>query len=312
MPRAELVVDIVLATYNGGAFVAQLLSSISRQTYRNWRLVIRDDGSRDGTIEILRAFRDDHPERTVLLEDGLGNLGVRHNFALLARMTESNYVMFADQDDIWLPDKIEASLATMRAIDADGQTPVLVHSDLRVVDADGRLIAPSFWKYRALDPFGGSVFRRLLVQNTVTGCATMVNRALLDKSLPIPRAAIMHDWWMGLTAAAFGRIHPIACQTVLYRQHGGNSIGAQQWVARLLKEASRGVGHLREQIVRTQVQAQAFVEAHGSALPVEVSEQARQYALLGTLDPLRRRVRALRKRYAYSDAIRTLGFYLLM
>ena len=112
--------------------------------------------------------------------------------------------MLADQDDVWLPEKIAVLLGRMRRLEAElGQrTPILVHSDLVVVDSSLRKLHPSFWACRRLDPVRGATLRRLAVENVVAGCSAMINRALAEECLPIPQQAIMHDWWMALVAAA--------------------------------------------------------------------------------------------------------------
>ena len=222
-------VGILLATYNGAAFLAAQLDSILAQTHENWRLVIRDDGSTDKTPEILEAFRARHQEKVVILEDEAGNLGLVQNFSRLMEQAGAGYIALCDQDDVWKPEKLELSLQKMRTLEAEHGTekPLLVFTDLTVVDEDLRIIHPSFWRYQGLRPERCNALNRLLLQNVVTGCTALMNRPLMQKAVPIPEMAHVHDWWIALVAAAFGSAGYVAEPTVLYRQHGENIIGAK-------------------------------------------------------------------------------------
>ncbi len=228
---ADPSVTIVLAAFNGRKYIREQIESLQRQTYENWTLLVRDDDSSDGTVDVVRALAQDDT-RIALLEDTQGWLGTARNFgALLKAAHESGaaYVCFADQDDVWHPAKIERQMEMMlRAENEDGrETPQLVHSDLAVVDAGLRLIHPSFMGYEGLAHAAHQPLKTLLVQNFVTGCTTLMNRALLDLAVPIPAEAALHDWWLALCAATAGRIHYLPDATVRYRPHGQNCVGAR-------------------------------------------------------------------------------------
>jgi hypothetical protein len=139
--------------------------------------------------------------------------------------------MLMDQDDVWRADKIERQTALMRAEEArlGFGAPILVHSDLELIDRAGRTIHPSFMAYQHIRNEASAPLRTLLVQNYVTGCTVLANRPLLDVALPIPPAAMVHDWWLALVAAAVGSIRYDATPTVGYRQHAANQIGAKRW-----------------------------------------------------------------------------------
>jgi glycosyl transferase family 2 len=221
---------IVLSTYNGGAYLAEQIESIRAQTEANWRLYVRDDGSSDDTREQIARFaaRD---ARIVVVSDGAGNLGAPVSFGALlshAFARGEAYVFLSDQDDVWLPDKAARMLrvAIEQESRAGAHFPLLVHSDLRVVSTDLDVVHPSFFELQQLDPHEDTRPTRLLFRNAVTGCATLVNRALLQRALPFPRVA-MHDWWLAQCAALFGHIAFVAEPTVLYRQHDTNVFGAR-------------------------------------------------------------------------------------
>jgi glycosyltransferase involved in cell wall biosynthesis len=202
---------------------------------------VRDDGSTDGTVGLLEAAAAQDP-RIVLVHDGRGNLGPARSFGVLmetALAAGAAHVGFADQDDVWEPGKLEEELGLLRDREAElgHQVPLLVHSDLSVVDEDLRLIHPSFFAHQRVGP-GDHILARLLVQNFVAGCTMVINRSLLRASLPLPDV-IMHDWWVALCAAALGEVRRDPRPTVKYRQHGGNAAGSRSW----LRTAVGGAAH---------------------------------------------------------------------
>lgn len=220
---------IVLAAFDGADFLPEQLRSVRQQSFAQWRLLIRDDGSTDGSTSLIRQFaREDR--RIEILEDGQGRLGPTGNFStLLAAALErgADYVFSCDQDDVWHADKMQEELALMAAAEADDPTgAVLVHSDLAVVDAHLRPLHSSFMRFQRIWHEEHEPLRTLLVQNFVTGCTCLANRKLLEAALPVPKRAVMHDWWLALCAAGLGRIRFLPATTVLYRQHGGNAVGA--------------------------------------------------------------------------------------
>lgn len=222
-------VDILIATYNGEKFLSEQLQSILEQTHQNIRIIVRDDNSADGTRQLIETFCRNHPNKITLLPRDK-NLGIKGNFSALMEQADADYVMLSDQDDKWMPDKVEKTLKKMLEVEKKRPSgcPILIHSDLVVVDKDLKTLEPSFWCHSNLRPKSCSALNRLLVQNIVTGCTAMINKPLLKLALPIPKEAVMHDWWLGLVAAAFGCIDLINESTVLYRQHGNNAVGAKK------------------------------------------------------------------------------------
>lgn len=232
-PGGEGGVVIVLSSYNGAAFVAEQLESICRQTYPRWTLLVRDDGSTDDTVRMVESLAASEP-RIALIRDGLGNLGPAQSFGALLQVAltrGAEYVACADQDDVWEADKLDVQLEAMRSREATvGRTrPVLVHTDLAVVDESLRLLHPSFLAYQGLDGPREAALERLLTQNFVTGCTTLVNRSLLKAALPLPDV-VMHDWWLALCAASMGELVYCPRATVRYRQHERNAAGSRWWV----------------------------------------------------------------------------------
>lgn len=223
-------VDILLATYNGEKYFSQQIQSILAQTHSSFRILIRDDHSTDNTRQLIQQWKQNDPERIIIIED-FKRLGVKGNFSALMEHSTAPYIMFCDQDDIWDPNKIARTLACLKNLEVEKGTrcPILVHTDLRVVDQKLQPIHSSFWKYSNLNPYKFQSLNRLLVENVVTGCTVMINRPLLDLAWPIPKDCIMHDWWLALTAAAFGKIGLVQEATLSYRQHGANTVGAKKY-----------------------------------------------------------------------------------
>lgn len=223
-------VQVLLAVYNGEKYLEEQLDSLFRQTHRRFRVTVRDNHSTDGTRRLLRRWQGRHPGKIELIE-GDRNLGVIGNFAALLDKADAPYVMLSDADDVWLPDKMEKTLKSMREAErACGKAmPVLVHTDLRVVDETLSLLQPSFWRMSKLDGSAPCLLNRALTENAVSGCTAMLNRALVELARPIPAEVPMHDAWIGLVAAAFGNVVPLTEATVLYRQHGNNAAGASAY-----------------------------------------------------------------------------------
>lgn len=219
-------VEILLATYEGENYITPLLESLIHQTYSNLRILIRDDGSKDSTTSILKKFTRLYPEKITLIEDGK-SLGVKGNFAELLSQSSANYVLFSDQDDYWLPHKVELTIDQLKKMEESYgvDSPLLVHTNLNVVDNRLNSIHNSFWDFAKINP-NFFQLNRLLVQNCVTGCTMALNRALINLSYPIPQDALMHDWWIALLATSFGQINYIEQPTILYRQHQSNTLGA--------------------------------------------------------------------------------------
>ncbi len=228
--RSSPRVIIVLSAYNGARYIAEQIESIRAQSRTDWRLVVRDDGSGDDTIRIVEEFssRDD---RIRLRRDGRGNLGPAASFGVLLEHAEAcgaDYVALADQDDVWMADKLDRQLTLLGTHQASvgPDHPMLVHSDLALVDHDLRPVHPSFLRHQRLEHVATDPLRRLLVQNFVTGCTVVLNRALLRAVIPIPHV-VMHDWWLALCAAALGSLLFLPEATVRYRQHGANVLGSR-------------------------------------------------------------------------------------
>ncbi|MDD2888671.1 MAG: glycosyltransferase family 2 protein [Aliarcobacter sp.] len=217
-------VIILLSTYNGERYLKEQLDSLCNQSYKNIEIYARDDGSDDNTLKILKSY-------PVQLLETTRNLGARDSFfELLSKAiyaSNGDYFMFCDQDDVWDKFKVEKTLNKMLEVELNNPNiPILIHTDLEVVDKNLNSISKSMWIYEDIRPEYNS-FNRLIIQNTITGCTVMIDRKLALKSITIAKNAVMHDWWIGLVASYFGKIEYLKESTIKYRQHDNNTIGAK-------------------------------------------------------------------------------------
>ena len=264
---------VLLATYNGEDYIRPMIDSLLAQDYPELRIVLSDDHSADATEAILEEYARIFPDRVTHYRSGLHfGSAHRHFLHLLSKFHDAPYIMFCDQDDVWHRDKVRKTLAKMGEIEVSGR-PALVHTDLHVVDQDLKEISPSFCRYSNLDGTRLAL-NQLLVQNVVTGCTVMMNRPLAElasRDLPVD-AILMHDWWIALLAAAFGTSAFLNENTVEYRQHGTNSVGAKDVRSpRFLWErlCSR---KMRKSMSTAACQAQAFRECYSDLLTAEQAE----------------------------------------
>ena len=304
------MIDILLATFNGDKYLDELLKSIIKNDhFDDVNLTISDDGSNDRTIFLIDEFIKLNQVRLINLNGT--NRGSISNFSYLIQYSDSRYTFFSDQDDVWLPHKIEISLKKMQAMEAQyGQnTPILVHTDLTVVDQNLNLIHPSFRQYQNLDPYPDKLLPHLLVQNFVTGCTMLINQPLKQLVTPIPQGAIMHDWWIALTAAAFGQIAYIPEPTVLYRQHQTNSIGARKWGFNYILSRINHLDKIKNDIQKTITQAQTFRETFKHQLSPEQLDIIDTYINLPNQPWLTRKYLMIEKGYYQLGKLKNLGFF---
>lgn len=209
------MVSIAIATYNGEKFLKQQLDSIYNQTYKDFEVVVCDDCSSDKTVEILKEYNSKYGLKYFINDE---NLGFVKNFEKAISQCSGQFIAFCDQDDIWLPEKIEILLNEI-------QDSLLIHSDAYIVDENEKIISQSYSKY-AQKIFTKNTIE-LLFYNFVTGCTTMINRRLLDFSFPFPKDVIAHDWWFAFIATKLNSVKYYNKPLIKYRQHSSNALGAR-------------------------------------------------------------------------------------
>ena len=219
-------IDILLATYNGEKYLKEQIDSILNQTYKNIRLVISDDCSKDSTLEILKEYEKKDERIELYIQQS--NIGVVKNIDFLLKQVKSPYYMLADQDDYWLPEKAEKSLEKLNQQNAD-----LVFGDLDVVDKSLETIYPSFNDYmlltRKINKYIDS-YKVNYLYNCVTGCTVLAKKETVKKILPLPTNSkyLIHDHWIGLMVSLNGKLAYMPEKYIKYRQHGNNQVGTEK------------------------------------------------------------------------------------
>ena len=279
-------VEILLATYNGEQYLREQLDSILKQDYDNWIVRAADDASTDHTYQILEEYRERYPHKFIVEKNQKGFGCAKKNFMNLIKNSSCDYVMCCDQDDVWLPNKISLTLQEMKKKEQEGM-PVLVHTDLKVVDSKLQVLSESF--------FNHSNFRKefelneILIQNFVTGCTTMMNRKLADLMSQIDDCdkILMHDWVAAVLATAVGKVGFVDTPTMLYRQHAINSVGAKRYGFALfiskLKDAQ-----MKKSLVDTTIQAEKLAETYQNVLGEEKYQFIHQYGTLWEKNKIQR------------------------
>jgi glycosyltransferase involved in cell wall biosynthesis len=200
------MITVCIPTFNGARFISAQLESILVSPLIT-EVIVSDDGSTDNTVEIVKSFSD----ARIKLIPGPGR-GLVSNYESLLALASGEYIFLADQDDVWLPNKVPVMLGHLQAVD-------LVVCDCVVSDAQLNLLHPSFFALR----HSGPGVARNLWRNTYLGCCIAFRRGLLKHVLPFPARLPMHDWWLGLIAEAFGQVAFIDETLMMYRRHGGNA-----------------------------------------------------------------------------------------
>jgi glycosyltransferase involved in cell wall biosynthesis len=305
--------DVILAVWNGARYLPAMLDSLLSQTTRDFNILARDDGSRDGSLEILETYKPRFDGRLRVIA-GEPSGSATANFAILMRETKADYVLFADQDDVWKPEKVELSLRSLKEAEAKygRSTPIYFATDITVVNEDLQVISASYWKWKRLRPSMMSSLSQSLICVPIQGMASGINRALLDLANPVAEKAISHDWWTQLIAAAMGKVICDPTSTALYRVHGGNaSIPKQVGVVPYLK-LGLDASFLRRGLGRRIEQANALADALGGRMPPDQMKIIRRFTKLQSQGFVRRRWTLVTGNYLYHDLVRSVATFVLM
>lgn len=305
-------VAICMATYNGSRFLEEQINSIIEQEYTNWVLFVRDDESSDDTVSILKKYIDSISDRMVLIDNKIIKAGSsKKNFAAILKYVSDkydfNYFMFCDQDDVWLPQKIEVCMRRMLSCEEKNRGPVLVHSDLKVVNENLEVLGDSFIEYRDLNT-NVKDLNHLLVQNNITGCTMLWNKALNDMVMLSDDRIAMHDWWLALAASAFGQICFENSSTILYRQHSNNVVGATKVNSiGFILNRLMGHNHVKKTLDMAFEQANAFRECYENKLSIEQRDIFNKFVHIRSCGKAKRIILVLKGGYLKQGLVQIIG-----
>jgi len=309
------MITVLMATWQGKEYVGEQLESILAQTRAVDRIVISDDGSTDGTLEILQEYKDRYPQQIELINHGKDEYGSHLNgaaanfFYLLRRecsleSSSSDYWFLSDQDDIWMNDKVEKMVGKINEVQegVESGSPILLYSDVKVVDGNKHILSDSLFAYQHMNP-DRVEFSEVLVENPVTGGAAMFNQALLKLVAKTPASCIMHDWWLALAASCFGSIICLQEPLGYYRQHERNVMGAQRTGS--LKDLIRRMNRSREveeNYRRMFEQGESFLLQYGGLMKDADRRTVQAFLSLRLRGPIRR-FGTIRKHSLYKTSL---------
>lgn len=241
---------MLLSTYNGAAYLREQLDSILGQTYSNIHVLVRDDGSSDSTSEILKYYIATFDN--IIVCDWGHNIGSSASFYRLLEFSTANYVMFCDQDDFWLPGKVQSTLSLADETFLTG-VPGLVFTDLTICDGHLNIVSESMHRVQKNDVnYIVRSYLAMLAQNTVAGCTMLINRSsvnfILDRGLP--PVGIVHDHWFAVNIARNGVVAYLDESTILYRQHDSNQVGSKSVGVRYIFSRLLSVKHILQHDAR--------------------------------------------------------------
>ena len=315
------MITVIMATYNGEKYIREQLDSLLKGTYQDFRIFAQDDGSKDGTVVILREYEERFPGKVYVHENEINRRSAGNFYTALIRANEelpgkSDYFMFCDQDDVWDASKIEKTLNKMKEMEKEYgvDEPLLVFTDSRLTDTEGNVTAPSF---QALSHFNSKALDlpHLLMENKAPGCTMMINMPLFEvirngkSSDFVPSSMRMHDWWFMIAAAAFGHIGFLNEATMSYRQHGGNVVGGEDFKS-YVKEKAANKNGAKESLRLCIEQGKEFYETYKGMSRYDDDLSA--FAGLCTDGFFEKRATLLKYGFFKSGLLRNVGVFLLI
>lgn len=249
---SDYKVAVLLGCYNGDRYIEQQLLSLKNQTFKNFKVYVRDDGSTDATLEIIKRFSG---LDITILSDSYGNLGPARSFLTLLKNVDADFYFFSDQDDFWLPQKIEKSLDAIKSVEQS--IPTLIHSDLSLVNETLKSLGTTFHQLNGKNPHFFITSPAMYLENCVVGCTMLINQVAKEVSLKgidtIHDDIAMHDWWIALCVRKYNNVIFLNEPLLLYRQHQNNVSGASVNQANILAKLFRKRTYVRIEKARKNV-----------------------------------------------------------
>jgi len=314
----DMKITVLMAAYEGERYIGQQLDSILAQTMPDLQIMVSDDGSKDGTREILERYGEWYPDQVVLrhrikkgaYQDREGRVPpMAMNFFWLLSQAGGDYILFSDQDDVWENHKVRTLLRRMKGLEQrlGKKHPILVHSDMEVADEDLYVISRSFFRYQRCNP-DRTAFSEVLAENPVTGGAVMINRALADMVNKVPGHCFMHDWWIALAASCFGTISCVKEPLYQYRQHGGNTLGASKTGSlEDMRQRAKRQSEVESNYRKMFAQAASFGAMYKDRMTREQKRTLKAFLALPLQPPGERLKNIIRNRFYKSSPFQTLA-----
>lgn len=308
-------INIVLTTYNGEKYIKEQLESIKRQTFSDFVVDIYDDGSSDLTEEIVKDFCK--LDLRFVFHKNENNLGYTKNFIQGILSSKEDYVMLSDQDDIWNEDKVEKTFETMKSVEQKngGKMPILVFSDAMNFDSDSGEKLGLFHSQSHLNTELTDT-AHILMENKIIGCTAMINRAAVSKlendklSMNIDKVRV-HDWWLALICAFFGRIAYYPKPTLQYRQHSGNMIGTKSF-SEYIKNRISGLKEQKSSLIKTYEQADAFLKCYSDELNSDEKKMLEAFVSLKDENFFRKLRIVFKYHFFKSGLVRNIGLIVIL
>lgn len=303
-------VGIVMAAYNSENFIGEQLDSILSGTYKNVHIYVRDDGSTDNTVSIVKKYEEKYPSQVQLIAN-TQNGGLVKNFLTGVMEAEEDYIMFCDHDDVWLPHKAGKTLeAMLKAEKTARDIPVAVFTDAEIVDGKLNHLGASFYERSHFD-FKQMGLSYMLMENKLLGCTIMINKPLKEKITVVPDYARVHDWWVALIASAFGKIVFVEEKTMLYRQHSSNVIGNRSY-RKYITDAVKSLKKQKEKLILTEKQAENFYKIYKKELTPKQRKLVLDFARMESYPVVKRKILVWKNKYLKSGIIRNMGVLLVV
>lgn len=221
------MIEVLLPVYNGEKYIRDQINSILAQSYQDWILKIRNDGSSDNSQTIIEEFCRKYPDKIIQVQSINKNLGLLQSLNILyENPPHGKYIMFSDQDDYWLPDKVKLSYDEMGKLELlNPDKPILICTDAKCVDKDLNILNDSFFEAQRFPNGTLDDVNKMVALNVIQGCTIIMNRAATSQSFPIPTYLNVHDMYLGLKTKTVGVVEYLHLPTLLYRQHSSNELG---------------------------------------------------------------------------------------
>tara|TARA_Y100000296_G_scaffold86642_2_gene127129 strand:+ start:1249 stop:2181 length:933 start_codon:yes stop_codon:yes gene_type:complete len=306
-------VQILLATYNGEIYLPEQIESLLGQDYGNFEILIRDDGSQDRTQVILNDYAERYPEIITIIPSTFSTGSAKSNFRELMHECDADYIFWADHDDIWDTKKLRAMLSEMERLeDGDTSNPVFVFSDAQVIDADGNTIFESYFAMKKVDPAVGYRLSNSLICTSSLGCASSINRAMLEYCKDVPEGVTGHDWYAHILALVFGRVSVLREPLIKYRVHGSNSSNPSE--VSIANYANRGgkAAFVRRGVRLRIQQAECIATQYGEQMSADNLKVFQTFLSIRHSGFLSKRYILVRNRFLYSDFLRNVATFLFV